>query len=156
MFNISLNFSLIINNWLSLENTFQSCIKRAIFFLGENLALKKPSLQSSASDTDQTSFAPTLAVDGGKYFILLKINSFTNQKPDCCYALLRVRKFKVNITAAPGVRKVFSGSRSFDSTLGAWWRYHCFVSIIPDSTKYEQISLSLRSQQFTKLERNVL
>ena len=72
MFNISLNFSLIINNWLSLENTFQSCIKRAIFFLGENLALKKPSLQSSASDTDQTSFAPTLAVDGGKYFILLK------------------------------------------------------------------------------------
>ena len=37
-----------------------------MFILGENLALKKTSLQSGGSDGDQTSFAPTLAVDGGK------------------------------------------------------------------------------------------
>ena len=76
-------FSLIIDNWLS-NLSFSKIIPSQCFhkdksftqdkiISGENLALKKPSLQSSGGPGglggDQTNFAPTLAVDGGEFCV---------------------------------------------------------------------------------------
>ena len=103
-------FSLIIDNWLS-NLSFSKIIPSQCFhkdksftqdkiISGENLALKKPSLQSSGGPGglggDQTNFAPTLAVDGGEFCVRNRSEILRYWSLVCCASCLAITTFPNN------------------------------------------------------------